>query len=99
MAGRVGGETVREAPRRPQGGVRDTPGRRQGGNGALVAPPYEVRSTTNEVPEALTRRWAVGPANCLQTRLDRVLADACAARIPPAFPVLNMMGVGGRSER
>ena len=44
----------------------EAPRRLQGGNGALVAPPYEVRSTTNEVSEALTRRWAVGPANFAQ---------------------------------
>ena len=28
-----------------------------------MAPPYEVLRATNEVSEALTRRWAVGPAN------------------------------------
>ena len=33
---------------------------------AAAAPLYEVRSTTNEVSEALTRRWAVGPANIVK---------------------------------
>ena len=31
----------------------------QGCNGEAAAPPYEVLRTTNEVSEALTRRWAV----------------------------------------
>ena len=57
------GGTGEEAPGRPQGGAEEAPGRPRGGNGALVAPPYEVLRTTNEVSEALTRRWAVGPAN------------------------------------
>ena len=63
MAGSRGAETCQNGfLGMVRGGSKEGPRRRQGGNGALAAPPYEVRSTTNEVSEALTRRWAVGPA-------------------------------------